>query len=146
SPIVNLHYKIEKTAPPLMETPFIGLTRGLAQWLFVRDDIASVTISAADDVVDLPAEEIAGRVWRDVARALGTPNDPQPSCRVIKERRATFRQSPDQVALRPATRTRIPNLLLAGDWTDTGVPATIEGAIRSGFAAADAALAGSTRA
>lgn len=141
SPIVNLHYKIETATGPLMDSPFIGLTKGLAQWLFVRDDIASVTISGADDVVDWPADRIADRVWRDVANALGTPNDPQPPCRVIKERRATFLQSPDQVALRPPAQTQYSNLLLAGDWTDTGIPATIEGAIRSGFAAADTALA-----
>ena len=140
SPIVNLHYKIENAAGPLMDAPFLGLTNGLAQWLFVRDDIASVTISGADDVVDWPADRIASRVWRDVANALGTPNDPQPPCRVIKERRATFLQSPDQVALRPPAQTAYANLLLAGDWTDTGIPATIEGAIRSGFTAADAAL------
>ncbi len=138
SAIVNVHYRLDP--PPQLDEPFIGLVNGLAQWLFVRDDIASVTISAADDVAERPSEEIARRVWRDIAPVLNRPDAPVPPCRVIKEKRATFKQSPDQVALRPATETRFANLLLAGDWTDTGLPATIEGAIRSGNTAAHAAL------
>ena len=63
-----------------------------------------------------------------------------PLYRVIKEKRATFAQTPDQLAFRAKTRTSYNNLFLAGDWTDTGLPATIEGAIQSGFAAAAAAM------
>jgi uncharacterized protein with NAD-binding domain and iron-sulfur cluster len=55
---------------------------------------------------------------------------------VVKERRATFAQTPSALAQRPPSRTALANLALAGDWTDTGLPATIEGAIRSGFKAA----------
>jgi hydroxysqualene dehydroxylase len=60
-----------------------------------------------------------------------------PVCQIVKEKRATFAATPAQLARRPGTATRWPNLVLAGDWTDTGLPATIEGAIRSGFAAAE---------
>jgi hypothetical protein len=63
-----------------------------------------------------------------------------PPARIVKERRATFRASPDQLGLRPSPLTRWGNLLLAGDYIDTGLPATIEGAIRSGFAAVRLAL------
>ena len=139
SAIVNLHYRLDP--PPRLDGPFIGLVNGLAQWLFVRDDIASVTISAADDVAERPSEEIANQVWREISPVLGRTEAEMPPCRVIKEKRATFLQSPSQVALRPGTETQIANLLLAGDWTDTGLPATIEGTIRSGNAAADVALA-----
>ncbi len=138
SAIVNLHYRLDP--PPQLDGPFIGLVNGLAQWLFVRDDIASVTISAADDVAERPSEEIAGEVWRDISPILGRATSDMPPCRVIKEKRATFMQSPSQVALRPGTKTQFANLFLAGDWTDTGLPATIEGTIRSGNAAGDAAL------
>ena len=141
SPIVNLHYKIENAAGPLMDAPFLGLTNGLAQWLFVRGDIASVTISGADDVVDWPADRIASRVWRDVANALGTPNDPQPPCRVIKERRATFLQSPDQVALRPPAQTAVRQPAAGGRLDRYRHSRHHRRAIRSGFTAADAALA-----
>ncbi len=69
------------------------------------------------------------------------PAAPMPPARVVKEKRATFAQTPAAMALRAKTRTAFRNLFLAGDWTDTGLPATIEGAIRSGRAAAAAALA-----
>lgn len=138
SAIVNLHFKVPPVSKP--QSSFIGLVNGLAQWLFLRDQIASVTISAAGDVADRPGEEIAQQVWREIAPIMDLQQASLPPHRVIKERRATFRQSPDQVALRPGTRTRFGNLFLAGDWTDTGIPATIEGAVRSGNAAADAVL------
>ena len=138
SAIVNLHYRLDP--PPELDGPFVGLVGGLAQWLFVRGNIASVTISAADAVADRPSDAIAQEVWGNIGFLLGQPNSVMPPCRVIKERRATFRQSPDQVALRPGTETRLGNLFLAGDWTDTGLPATIEGSIRSGNAAADVVL------
>jgi uncharacterized protein with NAD-binding domain and iron-sulfur cluster len=78
-------------------------------------------------------------LWRDVAAALDFPAQPAPTpSRIVKERRATFRATPAQLKKRPATQTRWNNLLLAGDYVDTGLPATIEGAIRSGLAAAEA--------
>ena len=61
---------------------------------------------------------------------------PLPSWQIIKEKRATFAATPAQDALRPGARTQWANLALAGDWTRTGLPSTIEGAIRSGLAAA----------
>ena len=63
---------------------------------------------------------------------------------IVAEKRATFAAIPSQESLRPATRTRWPNLMLAGDWTATGLPATIEGAIRSGQKAADLLMNPST--
>ena len=74
--------------------------------------------------------------------ALGLPEGTEePPCRVVKEKRATFLQTPENMARRPGTRgSGIANVLLAGDWTDPGLPATIEGAIRSGDVAARAAL------
>ncbi len=136
SPIINLHFRLQQPQTVLADNSFMGIVGGTAQWLFVRGDIASVTISAADTLVDTPKHKIIEAVWTDVARALKLDVNAIPACQVIKERRATFLQTPEQVALRPGHRTHLSNLLLAGDWTDTGVPATIEGAIRSGFSAA----------
>jgi uncharacterized protein with NAD-binding domain and iron-sulfur cluster len=65
---------------------------------------------------------------------------PLPPFRVVKEKRATFAQDPETVAKRPGPVTSLGNLLLAGDWTNTGLPATIEGAIRSGRKAAGLVL------
>lgn len=135
--ILNAHFVVEAAA----EGPatLLGLVGGLAQWIFRRGDIASVTVSAADAVIDAPADDLAARLWAEVAQALGL-SSPLPPHRIVKERRATFAQTPGEVARRPATRTRWRNVFLAGDWTATDLPATIEGAIRSGNAAAAAAL------
>lgn len=135
-PIVNVHYRVDA----VKDVRIVGVIGGLAQWVFTRPGLASVTISAAGAVVDDTAEEIAARCWRDVALALELGDVPAPPSRVVKERRATFAQTPADLALRADAVTSWPNLLLAGDWTATGLPATIEGALRSGFRAA--ALAG----
>ena len=108
-----------------------------------RPGIVSVTISAANRIADLPAEELAARVWPDVRAAL-RPRRAMPPVRVVKERRATFAATAAQERRRPGPRwpakRAAQNLVLAGDWTGTGLPATIEGAIRSGYAAAAAIL------
>ncbi len=131
-PIVNLHYKLAAPAALPGGLPLLGLVGGTAQWLFVRANILSVTISAGEREVDQSAETLTETVWRDIAKALALGNAPPPPCRVVKEKRATFAQTPAQVAKRPKANAGPRNLVLAGDWTDTGLPATIEGAIRSG--------------
>ena len=72
---------------------FLGLIGGTAEWLFARDDVISVTVSAADRLIDQPADDLAALLWRDVARACDL-TDPMPPARIIKEKRATFRQTP----------------------------------------------------
>ncbi|HEY0522083.1 MAG TPA: hydroxysqualene dehydroxylase HpnE [Stellaceae bacterium] len=134
--IVNAHYRTD-AAPP-GAPPFIGLVGGNAEWVFRKPGILSVTVSAAERFVDRPAEELVPLLWRDVAVAygVGQPDAPPPPWRIVKEKRATFAATPAQLRLRPGARTAWRNLILAGDWTDTGLPATIEGAIRSGHVAA----------
>lgn len=138
--IVNAHYRVNGIAGLPEGSPCLGVLGGTAQWIFLRGDVVSVTVSAADRLADVPSAEVAVRLWRDVARALELPPTPRPPARIVKERRATFAQTPAAMALRAKTRTAFGNLFLAGDWTDTGLPATIEGAIRSGRAAAAAVL------
>ncbi|MGE4064378.1 MAG: hydroxysqualene dehydroxylase HpnE [Rhodospirillaceae bacterium] len=140
--IVNVHYRLPR---PFEQVQILGLIGGLAQWLFLRGALASVTISAAGALAEEDAESIATKCWRDVALALNDPSMAEPPSRVVKEKRATFAQTPSAIALRPDTRTGFANLLLAGDWTATGLPATIEGAVRSGFTAAEAAISGRAR-
>lgn len=137
--IVNAHFHLDAPAELPAGLPLLGVIGGTVQWLIARDDLISVTVSAADDLIDLQADALLSKLWADVARALGRPDLPMPPARLIKERRATFAQTPANEPRRPAPRTRWRNLFLAGDWTATGLPATIEGAIRSGFAAARAA-------
>lgn len=134
--IVNAHFKI---APPADLPPVTGVIHGLIEWLFAFPDRLSVTISGADRLLDVPREELAEKIWRDVARVTQIA-EPLPAWQIIKEKRATFAATPEEEARRPPTRTAFSNLFLAGDWTATGLPATIEGAVRSGFRAADEIL------
>ena len=138
SPIVNAHFRCTPQAgSPL----FVGVIGGSAEWIFRKREMLSVTVSAADRFVDRPAQELRQLLWSDVAEAYGLPSYPIPPARIVKERRATFLASPEQLWRRPRSQTRWENLLLAGDYVETGLPATIEGAIRSGFAAARQLLA-----
>jgi hypothetical protein len=131
--ILNIHFRVAADPGP---AGFLGVVGGTAEWIFVKDGVVSITVSAANRLVDLPAEALAERVWEDVKTALGLP-DPMPPVRVVKEKRATFAATAAQETRRPAARTSLGNLVLAGDWTATGLPATIEGAIRSGRTAAN---------
>jgi hydroxysqualene dehydroxylase len=137
SPIVNAHFRC---AVPAGSPHFVGVIGGTAEWIFRKREVLSVTVSAADKIVDRPAEELRELLWFDVATAYRLPAHPIPPARIVKERRATFLASPEQVRRRPAPTTRWRNLLLAGDYIDTGLPATIEGAIRSGFTVARQAV------
>ncbi len=136
--IVNAHYRIAVTD----DAPFfVGLIGGTAEWVFRKREVVSVTVSAAEHLVDEPADELAKVLWRDVARAYDLGPRDMPPAQIVKERRATFAATHAEAKRRPTAATRWRNLALAGDWTQTGLPATIEGAIRSGFAAADLLLA-----
>jgi hydroxysqualene dehydroxylase len=130
--IVNAHFRI---APP-PDTPAVtGIVGGLSEWLFAFPDRLSVTISGADRLLGEPREALAETIWREVAALTGLP-DELPRWQIVKEKRATFAATPENAARRPPARTPYRNLALAGDWTATGLPATLEGAVRSGYAAA----------
>ncbi len=119
----------------------LGLINATAEWLFRFPGRLAVTVSDADRLLDMPREALARLIWAEVVAATGLPAEPMPAWQVIREKRATFAALPEQDALRPGTRTPLANLFLAGDWTATGLPATIEGALRSGTTAAVAARA-----
>jgi squalene-associated FAD-dependent desaturase len=135
--IVNAHFRFD---PPKDAPPILGVVGGLVEWLFAFPQRLSVTISNADRLVDLPREELAQAIWRDICKAMGVQAE-LPPWQIVRERRATFEATPEQNAMRPGAVTGSKNLFLAGDWTDTGLPATIEGSVRSGNRAADLVLA-----
>jgi len=135
--IVNAHFRFD---PPAGMPPLLGVVGGLVEWLFAFPQRLSVTISNGDRLVDMPREELARAIWQDICKAGGVQGD-LPPWQIVRERRATFEATPEQNALRPGASTVWKNLFLAGDWTDTGLPATIEGSVRSGDRAADLVLA-----
>jgi squalene-associated FAD-dependent desaturase len=133
-PILNAHFKYD--APPAL----VGVVNATVEWLFALPGRLSVTISDAGALTDLPREELAARIWREVVGIAQL--DPAaaatlPPWQIVRERRATFEATPAEDAKRPGAVTAWPNLFLAGDWTRTGLPATIEGAVRSGHRAAE---------
>jgi hydroxysqualene dehydroxylase len=141
--ILNVHFKftIDPSAANLgdvAEAGFIGLVNGTAEWVFIRPDHVSITVSAANRLIDRPADDLAITIWSDVAKVLNLDAMQVPPFRVIKERRATIVANATQEKRRPDARTDIENLTLAGDWTDTRLPGTMEGAIRSGVTAVHA--------
>ncbi|MFA6206134.1 MAG: hydroxysqualene dehydroxylase HpnE [Methylocystis sp.] len=137
--ILNAHFKI---APPPGQPLLLGMIGTLTEWLFAFDDRLSVTISGADRLIDESREALAEKIWTEVAAATGLPAAPPP-WQIVKEKRATFAATPAQEKRRPDAKTRWDNLWLAGDWTKTGLPATIEGSIRSGDRAAELATTAS---
>ncbi len=132
--IVNAHFLAN--APP-GHPMLLGLVNATTEWLFTFPGRLSVTISDADRFLETPREELAPLIWREIAAVTGLDPERLPPWRIIKEKRATFAALPEEDARRPGPDTRWSNLKMAGDWTQTGLPATIEGALRSGRRAAE---------
>ncbi|MDB5427951.1 MAG: hypothetical protein JWR43_1926 [Phenylobacterium sp.] len=131
--IVNGHFRLR---PPSGAPPIMGVLNATVEWIFCFEDRISVTVSGANRLIGEPRESLANTLWRDVAEVLGLRHE-LPPWQVVKEKRATFAATVEQQRRRPSARTAFHNLVLAGDWTATGLPATIEGALRSGVRAAD---------
>jgi hydroxysqualene dehydroxylase len=147
SPIVNLHVVYDRR---VFELPFAAGVDTPVQYVFDRTASAGLTegqylavsLSAADEENRMSADELQDRYVAALAELIPAARDAQvEQFFVIREHAATFRAAPGARAMRPGARTRWPGLVLAGSWTDTGWPATMEGAVRSGRAAAVEALA-----
>jgi hydroxysqualene dehydroxylase len=151
SPIVNLHVLYDRR---VLAEPFAAGVRTPVQWIFDRSASAGldagqylvVSLSAAEAELDMTVEDLRARYLRALAELLPAASGARVEVFfVTREHAATFRAVPGARALRPGPRTAIPGLVLAGSWTDTGWPATMEGAVRSGQAAAREALAAVVR-
>jgi squalene-associated FAD-dependent desaturase len=136
--IVNAHFAV---APKAGTPPIVGVVNGTVEWIFAFPNRLSVTISGADRLVDTPRDALARTIWREVATVAQIGDtETLPPWQIVRERRATFAALPAEERKRPGPDTAWRNLWLAGDWTATGLPATIEGAIRSGERAAALAI------
>jgi squalene-associated FAD-dependent desaturase len=144
SPIVNVHVIYDR---PVMDLPFVAAIDSPVQWVFDRTRISgldkpgqqylAISLSAADQYADTPVAELQEQFVPALAELFPAARDAEVTeFFVTRERRATFRQAPGSGALRPKAETLMPGLVLAGAWTDTGWPDTMEGAVRSGLAAA----------
>jgi hydroxysqualene dehydroxylase len=133
--IVNAHFRLD---PPANLPPMMGIINATTEWLFSYPGRLSTTTSGADRLLEQSREDLAATIWKEVAAIAGLSGE-MPPWQIVRERRATFAATPAENARRPGSKTGLSNLYLAGDWTDTGLPATIEGAIRSGNRAADLA-------
>ena len=147
SPIVNLHLHYDR---PVLAEPMAAALDSPLQWLFDRTSasgvscgqLVTVSVSAALDEIRLPLRALRERFEPALVRLLPAAQKAELlDLAVTREPRATFRAAPGSRRLRPAARTNLHGLYLAGAWTDTGWPATMEGAVRSGLAAAELALA-----
>ena len=145
-PIVNLHVIYDRSVMPY---PFAAGVGTPVQWVFDRTAAAglsegqalAVSLSGAGEYAQMPTEALREQFLRELARVFPAARGAQVrGFYVTREHQATFRQAPGSLARRPGPRTRLPNLFLAGAWTDTGWPATMEGAVRSGNRAGDHVL------
>lgn len=146
APIVNVHVVYDRQVTDL---PFAAAVNSPVQWFFDRTDTSglqsgqylAVTVSAADAIIDEPSKSIQQRYVDELARLLPAAGRATVvDAFVTRERRATFRQAAGTASLRPGPRSGLDGLWLAGSWTATGWPDTMESAVRSGIAAADAVL------
>jgi squalene-associated FAD-dependent desaturase len=145
APILNVHIVLRRV---VLTEPFLAVVGSPGQFVFdrtvssglVAGQYLAVSISAADDLIDVPVAHIRPPVMTELGRMLGVRDSDVIDFFVTREREATFRPGPGSRALRPETLTRAPGLYLAGAWTQTGWPATMEGAVRSGDRAAQAVI------
>jgi squalene-associated FAD-dependent desaturase len=144
SPIATVNLWFNR---PIMDEPFVGLPGRAMQWVFDKRTISrgdafpvSLVSSGAESLVSLPNDRLIAMAHDELLEALPAARSAQLiRSSVVRERQATFSLAPGQPP-RPSGRTGIPGLHLAGDWVDTGLPATIESAVRSGHRAARAVL------
>lgn len=133
--ILNAHFRVSAKPP---DGPLLGVLSGLVQWIFVRGDVVSVTVSAADHVDMRDPEAILATLWSETAAALGLEGPPVAQ-RLLRETAATFSPVPADLARR--LQPQHGNLHIAGDHAAPPLPSTIEGALASGRAAAQSVLA-----
>lgn len=140
SPITGVHLWFDRA---VMTEPFLTSVDQTIQWVFNKQDGAylQIVISASRNLSPLSQQEIVDLCLKEAAALLPAVREATlVRSVVVRENAATFSPEPGCDVWRPRQQTAIPNFLIAGDWTQTGWPATMEGAVRSGYLAAEAIL------
>jgi len=138
SPITGIHLWFDR---PVLDLPYATLLDRTIQWVFNKSEgkYVQVVVSVSRSLLEMPRAEVIALGVRELAEFFPRVTEARlEKAQVVKEARATFSARPGIEASRPPARTAIPNLFLAGDWTRSGWPATMEGAVRSGYLAAEA--------
>ena len=137
SPITGIHLWFDR---PVTDLPHASLLDRTMQWMFRRGErYVQCVVSASRSLMGMKREEIVELAVRELGEFFPEAKRAKlERAHVVKEARATYSVIPGLEADRPGPQTKYPNLFLAGDWTDTGWPATMEGAVRSGYLAAEA--------
>jgi squalene-associated FAD-dependent desaturase len=141
SPITGIHLWFDRA---ITDLPHATLLDRTIQWMFNKSEgrYIQVVVSASRSLLETPRQEIIDLAVRELTEFFPAVRDARlEKAQVIKEVRATFSAKPGLETRRPLSRTRLKNFFLAGDWTRSGWPATMEGAVRSGYLAAEAATA-----
>jgi zeta-carotene desaturase len=153
SPITGVHFWLDR---PVLSEPFVTLLDQTVQWIFNKtalytsrhaktgqgnaqaEQYLQLVISASYDLVPLSRQQIIELCWRELQHVFPAAREAQlVKATVVKETAATFSPAPGCDRLRPGVLSPFENLFFAGDWTSTGWPATMEGAVRSGYRAAE---------
>ncbi len=137
SPILSIHVWLKQNN---LKKDFYGLIDSAVHWIFNHQDHITIVISDAAELIDKQNDDIACVVFNELEKFVKIKKEDITSFKVIKEKRATFIPSGDTITERLNTRTKLSNFFLAGDWIDTGLPSTIESAVKSGRLAAECVI------
>ena len=141
SPITGIHLWFDR---PVTDLPHATLLDRTMQWMFNKHEgrYVQLVVSASRSLTEMPRVDVIALALKELAEFFPAAREAKlEKAHVVKEIRATFSARPGLEALRPGNRTAVRNLFLAGDWTKSGWPATMEGAVRSGYLAAEAVTA-----
>ena len=130
--IVNIHFKVPEKISLNKKEPILGLINSKTHWIFIKKKYISITISDANELEKLSSEDLAILVWNEIKRALDLKKIKIPEYKVLREKKATYKQSPGNINLVKNINKLPKNLYLAGDWTVRNFPSTIESSILSG--------------